>query len=658
MNYQAQQTKLFDYNGSKSKYYNHFETLHTKTKIKQVDTYIEAFGGTLSSLFHNLQNIKANRIIINDYNSRLINLYTQIKTNHNEVIEYFLLLENTFQDYIPTEFKGKGLIKDKPLREKYLGHLRDFYNNARNVFNENKLDINNASLFLFLMQHNFNGLYKETKKGNYNTCFNWTMKTINTDKIIENIMNLHNFFINNNVIIENLDVYELVQKYSNEKSTLIYLDPPYIDSEFGYIAQENDYSKIETHLKLIKECEIFDYVMYSNNHNETMKEKMNFTINFHRTNQVAQYKETTSKKEMLSFIDNTIVVMPTIEELFKKVDYKKANDITYKEENKPFKVGTLFTGIGSTTQSLINNNINFETEFICEIDKYAKQVYIDNFNKPKVIYEDITKIDLENIPYVDFLQMSPPCVSFSSNGKRKGFEDKRGNLVFDSLNVLKKIRPKYFLFENVKGLLNSTDGKDFQDILDYLKKLDYNIKYKVLNSLDFETCQFRERLFIFGTRKDIKTKFEFPIGSKKRVVLNDYIKEQEDYSKSLFNYNKELIRKVKPKPRSAFTLAYRLKEKGFNADNDVFSSNGLVPCFLSGSCHSKIIDTKHNIFRYMTVREKKVIQGFPENFNFDNVSKTQALKQLGNTITINVLEKIIENMQLEEYKNEEYSKAA
>jgi len=324
--YTAANTKLFTYTGSKAKYQDKFDDLHSQISIKKVDTYIEAFGGTLASMFHNLKHINANRVIINDINPRIINLYKQIENNPQEVIEVFTLLEETFQNHIPARFKRKGIIGDKKLREKYLAHLRDFFNSAREYFNTSDFTTSqNAGTLLFLLNHHYNGIYSEAKKtGYYNNCFNWTMKKINVKDISENIMNLHSFFIENEVVIECLDTFTLIEKYSHNNDTLIYLDPPYQGSKIGYSAEQTtDFNKVEAHLALLKSCEDFDYVMYSNNFNEETNKMLQYNVEFNRTNGTAQNKQKKSKREILGLIDNTYKIMPNIETLLNDLELSK-----------------------------------------------------------------------------------------------------------------------------------------------------------------------------------------------------------------------------------------------------------------------------------------------------------------------------------------------
>jgi DNA (cytosine-5)-methyltransferase 1 len=186
------------------------------------------------------------------------------------------------------------------------------------------------------------------------------------------------------------------------------------------------------------------------------------------------------------------------------------------------KVGTFFSGVGSPEQALKNLNINHSIEFACDIDKYARQTYLKNFNC-KNFYEDITNLNMNNLSYVDLLVFGFPCQAFSVAGKRKGFEDTRGTLFYDALRYLKVHKPRFFIAENVKGLLFHDSGKTFQIIVDCLAKtvnyqysiipfdnLGYHIHYKVLNTKDFGIPQNRERIFIVGIRDDSDNNFSFP----------------------------------------------------------------------------------------------------------------------------------------------------
>jgi DNA (cytosine-5)-methyltransferase 1 len=203
-------------------------------------------------------------------------------------------------------------------------------------------------------------------------------------------------------------------------------------------------------------------------------------------------------------------------------------------------IGTDFSGIGSPEQALIKLGIKHKSMFACDVDKYAKQSYLANYNS-ETFYDDITKRNHNEAPYVDLYVAGFPCQTFSMAGKRKGFEDTRGTLFFDLLKYLKAKKPKYFVLENVKGLLSHNGGRTFLTILDCLAKtvnrqysfstyedgLNYHIYYKVLNTKDFGIPQNRERVFIVGFREE-KHSFKFPKKMPLELKLKDMLQDNPD----------------------------------------------------------------------------------------------------------------------------------
>lgn len=137
-----------------------------------------------------------------------------------------------------------------------------------------------------------------------------------------------------------------------------------------------------------------------------------------------------------------------------------------------------------------------------EIDKYATQIYQRHFPNHKN-YGDITKINKEELPDFDLLVGGVPCQSWSIAGKRGGFDDERGNMWFQCVEILRAKQPKLFLFENVKGLLSHDGGKSMERICEELCESGYAIDFEVLNSKDFGVPQNRERVFIIGIRLDL-----------------------------------------------------------------------------------------------------------------------------------------------------------
>lgn len=218
-------------------------------------------------------------------------------------------------------------------------------------------------------------------------------------------------------------------------------------------------------------------------------------------------------------------------------------------------IGTDFSGIGSPEQALMKMGIEHKSMFACDVDKYAKQSYLANY-KTENFYDDITKRNHNETPYVDLYVAGFPCQTFSMAGKRKGFEDTRGTLFFDLLQYLKAKKPKYFVLENVKGLLSHNGGRTFLTILDCLAKtvnkqysfttyedgLNYYVYYKVLNTKDFGIPQNRERVFIVGFR-DEKHSFKFPKKIPLELKLKDILQDNPHSKYYLRNDDIEEVKK-------------------------------------------------------------------------------------------------------------------
>jgi DNA (cytosine-5)-methyltransferase 1 len=206
------------------------------------------------------------------------------------------------------------------------------------------------------------------------------------------------------------------------------------------------------------------------------------------------------------------------------------------------KIATVCSGIGSPEQALKELDIPHEISFACEIDKYARQTYLANFN-PGIMYTDLTAEEWDKPEqYSDLFIGGIPCQAFSLAGKRLGELDKRGLLFYDFYRYVKNQQPKVFIIENVKGLLSDNNGITFQNWCALLGRsmnthinmfnnedsLLYNLHFKVLNSKDFGVPQNRERVFLVGIRNDLPNTFRFPIGERLTKRLKDILESEVD----------------------------------------------------------------------------------------------------------------------------------
>ena len=204
--------------------------------------------------------------------------------------------------------------------------------------------------------------------------------------------------------------------------------------------------------------------------------------------------------------------------------------------------GSDFSGVGAFDQALKRLGIDYETIFACDMDKYARQTFIHNYGKPKYYPENVYDREIPS-ESLDIYITSPPCQAFSLAGKRKGEEDKRGILFYNSHEFIKKNNPRYFIFENVKGLLSDDNGKTFARWIDYLggksvngnpvifpheESVSYHVYHKVLNAKNYGVPQNRERVFIIGIRDDPDNNFSFPKEIPLIKRLKDILEENVD----------------------------------------------------------------------------------------------------------------------------------
>lgn len=235
-------------------------------------------------------------------------------------------------------------------------------------------------------------------------------------------------------------------------------------------------------------------------------------------------------------------------------DECKIKSETFNRKTKIMKVATVCSGIGSPEMALQNLGIDHTISFACEIDKYARQTYLANYD-PKMMLEDMTAHDWKGEEFnADLFIGGIPCQSFSLAGKRLGELDKRGLLFYDFYKYVKEQQPKYFIIENVKGLLSDAKGRTFQNWQDLLGRsvngtdflfpledsLMYNLHWEVLNTKNYELPQNRERVFLIGIRSDLKNNFvfprEMPLHLRLRDMLETEVEEKYYLSEKMLEY--------------------------------------------------------------------------------------------------------------------------
>jgi DNA (cytosine-5)-methyltransferase 1 len=314
----------------------------------------------------------------------------------------------------------------------------------------------------------------------------------------------------------------------------------------------------------------------------------------------------------------------------------------------------LFAGIGGFRIAL--EKAGATCVFSSEINKYAKQVYKENFLEEPA--GDITQIKEADIPAHDILCGGFPCQAFSLLGMKKGFSDTRGTLFFEVVRIAKYHKPKIIFLENVPGLVAHDKGNTFTTIQNNLTGLGYKVYWKKLEATMFGVPQKRKRIFIVAVRNDIKKEFVFPNGTLTSKTMKDimetnvnanYFISEERYER-IFSLKKNGITKFDKFIIEPDDFAHALLAVDYEVNllvdkttpTDSFY-NKQAKFRKSGSPHAAIINT-HYLRRLMPLEYKR-LQGFPEDFKM-SVSNKQAYYLLGNAVAVPVISAIFEQIKI------------
>ena len=305
---------------------------------------------------------------------------------------------------------------------------------------------------------------------------------------------------------------------------------------------------------------------------------------------------------------------------------------------KKYKIVDLFAGIGGIRlgfEKAFGKN-NIESVFSSEWDKYAQVTYEANFNeKPS---GDITEVEPEDIPDHDILLAGFPCQSFSQAGLKKGFKDTRGTLFFNIEKILSIKKPKAFLLENVKQLKGHDKGRTLSIIKERLSAIGYSNYYiDVLSARDFRLPQNRERIFIVGFL-DEGILFDFPKPYNNKTCVGDVFQNEVDskytISDTLWAGHK---RRKEEHQKKGNGFGYGLFDR-----NSEYTNTLSARYYKDGS--EILIAQENKNPRKLTPRECARLQGFPDSFKIP-VSDTQAYKQFGNSVAVNVIVAIAKEMK-------------
>lgn len=315
------------------------------------------------------------------------------------------------------------------------------------------------------------------------------------------------------------------------------------------------------------------------------------------------------------------------------------------------KVISLFSGCGGLDLGF--EKAGFEIPIANEFDKTIWDTFKANHPNTKLIEGDIRNINEADFPNeIDGIIGGPPCQSWSEAGSLKGINDARGKLFYEYIRILRDKKPKFFLAENVSGMLANRHSEAVQNIIQMFKDCGYDVSLTLVNAKDYGVAQERKRVFYIGFREDLNIKFDFPKGSteddKKKITLKDIIWDLKDtavpaapknkHNEKAINNNEYFTgayspifmsrNRVKQWDQQGFTVQASGRQCQLHPQAPKMEKVGLNKCqFVPGQEH---------LYRRMTVREVARVQGFPDTFKFIYKDVDTGYKMIGNAVPVNL----------------------
>lgn len=313
------------------------------------------------------------------------------------------------------------------------------------------------------------------------------------------------------------------------------------------------------------------------------------------------------------------------------------------------KLISLFSGAGGLDLGF--EKAGFEISMANEFDRGIWDTYEKNHKAP-LIKGDIRDLKESDFPdEVDGIIGGPPCQSWSEAGALRGINDSRGRLFFDYIRILKEKQPKFFLAENVSGMLANRHSEAVKNIVSQFEKCGYDVTITLVNAADYGVPQDRKRVFYIGFRKDLHINFKFPEpttpNKQDKLTMRDAIGDLVDTAVPALPHNKTNGKLDIPN-HEYFIGAYstifmsRNRVRGWDEQAFTVQASGRQCQLHPQAPKMQFVEKNKRIFvpgyeklyRRLTVRECARIQGFPDNFEFIYSDVDYGYKMVGNAVPV------------------------
>ena len=326
---------------------------------------------------------------------------------------------------------------------------------------------------------------------------------------------------------------------------------------------------------------------------------------------------------------------------------------------------SLFSGCGGLDLGF--EKAGFQVPVANEFDSSIFETYKINHPNTHLIEGDIRKVKREDIvPFIegeiDGIIGGPPCQSWSEAGSLRGIEDARGQLFFDYIRILEEFKPKFFLAENVSGMLANRHSEAVKNILHMFEEVGYDVTLTLVNAKDYGVAEERKRVFYIGFRKDLNIDFKFPKGSTteddKKITLRDIIWDLQEsvvpagpknqHNPEAINNNEYFTGTYSP----IFMSRNRVKtwdEQAFTvqASGRQCQLHPQAPKMIKVDKNDcRFVEGKEHLYRRMSIREIARVQGFPDSFKFVYTNTDTAYKMIGNAVPVNLAYEIAVSIKM------------
>lgn len=308
------------------------------------------------------------------------------------------------------------------------------------------------------------------------------------------------------------------------------------------------------------------------------------------------------------------------------------------------KVVSFFSGCGGLDLGF--EQAGFEVVWANDNDPAVYETYLRNHPSTYLCKKDMREITMDEIPKCDGFIGGPPCQSWSEGGKQRGLEDERGKMFLTYIRFIRAKKPKFFVIENVRGILNAKHFKTFMAMLDELRDAGYVVHYQLMNAMDYHVPQERYRVIVVGIRSDLATDYHFPKPDipcfiTLRQAIGDITENPKEYISKSVNteYGKRLNHDVYMGPfddkfmarnrvRAWDDVSYTIQAQARNCP-----LHPQAPKMVYISRDKQIFKPGYeHLYRRLSVRECARIQSFPDNFRFYYRDVCDGYKMVGNAV--------------------------